>query len=184
MLSVLGAWLSWMFFFALYTGGVLVFETVRTGNVDLFKPPWWYWPGCGAGAAILVLWGAADRWKNRFRLPPDRPIVGWHLFPEFLLLPAKLTFAIGDHVAARVSLHAWEREEAWRLLQVVFALKRAELPQLGMEFSDARQLSRLLTGLQLTGWIDLHRGEETWFYRVVSDQEPLLRSLLAGAEEG
>jgi hypothetical protein len=178
VLGLLGASLAWLVFFALYTGGVLVFETVRTGNTDLFRPPAWYWPAGAAAAGALLLWGGLDRWKNRFRLPPDRPIIGWHLVPEFLLLPAKMTFSIWDHLDARVSLKAWEREEAWRLLQVVYALKRAELPQLAQEFPDTRQRTHLLTALQLTNWIDLHRGEETWFYRVLSDQEPLLRSLI------
>jgi hypothetical protein len=183
VVSVVAAAMAWLFFFAIYSAVVLVFETVRTGSTDLLNPPWWYWPSAGCGAAVLALWGIADRWKRRYRLPPDRPIIGWHLLPEFLLLPPKLTFAIWDHVAARVSLRSWERKEAWRLLQTIFVTKRAELPQLALHFPDSRQLSRLLIGLQLTGWIDLHRGEETWFYRTVSDQEPLLRSLLAEAPE-
>lgn len=182
-LSLFGAWLAWMLFFAFYTGGVLVFETVRTGNTDLFNPPRWYWPA-GAGAiAVLVLWGAADRWKNRFSLPPDRPIIGWHLFREVLLSPPRMTFAIWDQIDVRIRLSGRERAEAWELLQTIFAWKRAEATELTREFPDGRRLSKLLTALQLAGWIDLHRGEESWFYRVLSDQEPLLRTLTAPPPE-
>ncbi len=178
-LSLLGAWLSWMFFFALYTAGVLVFETVRTGNTDLFNPPRWYWPvGIGAVAA-LVLWGALDRWQRRFALPPDRPIIGWHLFREVLLIPPRMTFAIWDQIDARILLSARERGEAWDLLQAIFASRRAEATELTQEFPDGRRLSKLLTSLQLAGWIDLHRGEESWFYRVLSDQESVLKTLTA-----
>lgn len=180
ILSVFGAALAWVFFFAIFTSVVLVFETVRTGSTELMRPPPWYWIAAGCGAAGLIFWGAVNRWRNRYRLPPDRPIIGWHLLPEFLLLPPKMTFAIWDHVAARVPLSAHEKEEAWYLLQAIFAAKRAELWQLAQNVPDERHRNKLLQALQLTGWIDLHRGEETWFYRVLSDQEPLLRSLAAG----
>ncbi len=183
VLSLLGAWLAWMLFFALYTGGVLVFETVRTGNTDIFNPPRWCWPAGGGAVAVLVLWGAVDRWTHRFSLPPDRPIIGWHLFREVLLIPARMTFAIWDQIDARITLSTREREDAWDLLQTIFAWKRAEATQLAQEFPDAKRLARMLTALQLAGWIDLHRGEESWFYRVLSDQEPLLKSLTAGEPE-
>jgi hypothetical protein len=183
VVSVVGAALAWLFFFAIYSGAVLLFETVRTGSTELLGPPVWYGPGALAGAVVLLIWGSVDRWKNRFRLPPDRPIIGWHLFREFLLLPPRMTFSVWDHVGARVLLSSWERAEAWRLLQTIFATKRAELPELAQHFPDHRQLRRLLTGLQLTGWIDLHRGEETWFYRVLSDQEPVIRGLMTDDPE-
>ncbi len=178
LLSLLGALLAWLFFFAVYTGAILLFETVRTGNPSLFHPPRWYAPVGFCGASVLLVWGAVDRWKNRFRLPPDRPIIGWHLLPEFLLLPAKMTFAIWDHLDARVTLTPWQLAESWRLLRIILSLGRAELPRLTREFPDTRLRTRLLTALQLAGWIDLHRGEETWFYRVLSDEEPTLRALM------
>jgi hypothetical protein len=183
-LSLLGAWLGWMIFFALYTAGVLVFETVRTGNTDLFSPPRWYWPSGAIAVAVLVLWGAVDRWKRRFTLPPDRSIIGWHLFPEVLLLPPRMTFAIWDQIDARITLNRQEQAEAWELLQTIFAWKRAEATRLTLEFPDGRRLSKLLTALQFAGWIDLHRGEENWFYRVLSDRESLLKALTTADAEG
>lgn len=183
-LSLAGAWLGWMIFFAFYTGGVLVFETVRTGSTDLFSPPRWYWPAGVSAVAALVFWGALDRWRHRFSPPPDRPIIGWHLFPEVLLAPARMTFAIWDQIDARITLSPRDQVEAWSLLQTIYAWKRAEATRLTQEFPEGRRLSRLLTALQLAGWIDLHRGEESWFYRVLSDQEPLLKALTTVEAEG
>lgn len=178
MFSLLGAWMGWMVFFAVYTGGVLVFETIRTGNVDLFRPPAWYWPVGAAAVAGLLLGGVVSRWRNRFRAPRDRAIIGWHLLPEVLLLPPQMTFAVWDQIDARITLNRADLRDAWGLLQTIFAWKRAGAGRLLGEFPDGRRLSRLLTCLQLAGWIDLHRGEEEWFYRVLSDQEPLLHALL------
>lgn len=180
ILSVCGAALAWLLFFAIFTGAVLVFETVRTNSTELMRPPPWYWIAGSCGAVAIFIWGALNRRRNRYRLPPDRPIIGWHLFPEFLLLPPRLTFAIWDHLAARVPLNAFDREEAWRLLQTIYVNRRVEIWQLAQEVPDDRRRNRLIQALQLTGWIDLHRGEETWFYRVLSDQEPILRALTAG----
>jgi hypothetical protein len=180
-LSVLGTGLAWLFFFALFTGAVLVFETVRTGSTDLMRPPPWYWIVGASLAGALLLLGAVDRWRKRYQLPPDRPIIGWHLFPEFLLLPPKMTFAIWDHLAARVNLSSHDKADAWSLLQTIYLNRRIELWQLAQEIPDERRRNRLLIALQLTGWIDLHRGEETWFYRVLSDEEPLLRTLTRNA---
>lgn len=182
-LSLLGAWVSWMLLWALYTGAVLLFETVRQGEPSLFNPPKWYWPGGAGLVAFLVIWGAISRFRKRFRPPTDRAIIGWHLLPEVLLLPANMTFSIWDNIEARIVLSRRERKAAWELLKTVFAMKRADTAWLGNEFGDAKSLSKLLTSLQLAGWIDLHRGEESWFYRVMSDQEPQLKELIGQEQE-
>ncbi len=57
-------------------------------------------------------------------------------------------------------------------------MKRADSARLAYEFPDLDLLGKLLLSLQLSDWIDLHRGEEDWFYRIRSDQEPLIKSLL------
>ena len=176
-LSLLGAWLGWLFFFALFTAGVLLAETIRTNNTDLFKPPPWYVPAGLGLAGFLLVWAAIDRWRRRYRPPSDRSIIGWHLIPEVLMLPARMTFAIWEQIGGHIRLSVREKEECWRLLQVVFAMKRAEATQITQEFADPRELSKLLTALQLTGWIDLHRGDEDWFYRVISDQEVIVRAM-------
>ena len=181
--SVLGAWLAWLFIFILYTGAVLLLETVRTGSVEYFKPPPWYLPVGLGGISLIFGCAALDRWRKRYRPLRDRPIIGFHLFFEVLLLPARLTFAIWDHIRARVVLSRAERTEAWRLLAEIFSMGRAESARLSLEFPQARELGKLLMALQVTDWIDLHRGEDDWFYRVRSDQERFLKTLLLEESE-
>lgn len=178
-LTLLAAWFAWMFCFLVFTGAVYLFETVRSGDVNLLKPPRWFGPvGIGLAVAMLVA-AAVIRQVNRFKPPPDRPIIGWHLVPEVLTLPARLTYAIWDHVGERIVLGRGEIGGAWRLLQIIGTQGRADKAHLAFEFPDRWQLDRLLRALQLTNWIDLHRGDEGWFYRVRSDQEAELRTLLA-----
>ena len=93
-------------------------------------------------------------------------------------MPARLTFAIGDHLGARVKLSGGERREAWHILRAIWQMGRADASQLGRELSDPRLLSKLLPALQLTDWIDFHSSEGEWYYRVRTDQEDLLRELL------
>jgi hypothetical protein len=178
--SLGAAWLAWLFVFALYTAVVLVFETVRTGNVDLARPPWWYLPLAVALAGAMLVATAARRWIRRFRPPPDRPIIGWHLLPETLMLPAAMTFAIWDHLGARVVFRREEWAEAWQVLKLIFSTRRAPASQLGQWTGDS--LPKVLLGLQLTGLIDLHQGEDDWFYRVPSDEEPTVAAMLADEE--
>lgn len=176
-LSVLGAWLSWLLFFAFAASLVLVFETVRTGDVNLPKPPDWAVPAGLAAVVILLVWAGFQRAIRRYRPPPDRQIIGWHLVPDVLLLPARMTFAIWDHLAARIVQSGTERDESWRLLLAIAAMERADESRLAYDFPDPGQLRRMLLSLQLAGWIDLHQSEEGWFYRVRSDEEATLREL-------
>ena len=182
-LCTLGAWLSWLLFFAFAASLVLVFETVRTGNVDLAKPPDWAIPAGIAAAVIMLAAAAFQRWIRRYRPPPDRPIIGWHLASEFLLLPARITYSIWDHLAARIVQSRNERDESWKLLLAIFEMGRAEESRLAYDFQDPDQLRRMLLNLQLAGWIDLHQSEDGWFYRVSSDEESVLRGLTRPPEE-
>lgn len=180
LLSLLGSFVAWLFVFALYTGGVLLFETVFTGDASLLRPPFWYYPVGAVLLIVILLLATFVRWRRRFRPVGDRSIIGFHLIPEVLLLPASLTFAIWDHLAARIKLTRAEMEDAWRLLIQIHEMKRADTARLAYIYPDPRQLHHLLLALQLSDWIDLHRGEEDWFYRIRSDQEPLLKNLLLG----
>lgn len=164
-----------MFFAAIYTGAVLLSDVIRTDDPGLVKPPDWMFPVGIVIAAVLFVWALVDRWRNRFRLPPERMIIGWHLVPDVLLLPPRMTIAVGDHLTQQVSLNDREREQAWRLLKRIAGQQRMNRSMLGQEFADAKLLERLLRALQLTGWIDLHRGQEDWFYCLRSDAEENLR---------
>lgn len=176
--SLFAAWMAWMIYGVFFTGAVLLFEVVRTGDVDLFRPPWWYYPlGLALILGILIAAGV-DRWRRRFRSTPDRPIIGWHLIGEMVFLPARLTFAIGDHLGARIKLSSSERREGWHLLQAIWQMGRADVSQLGGELSRPQLLAKLLPALQLTDWIDFHQSDGEWYYRVCSQQEEVLRELL------
>jgi len=177
ILSWMGAFVAWLIFTAVYVGLILLFETLRTGDVSLSRAPWWMIPlGCALAVVLLIL-SSVDRWRRRFQSPPDRSIIGWHLFGDFLLLPARLTFAIWDYLGARLKLTKWEEDESWRLLQMISRLKRVPVSSLGQEFGDATLLPKITLALQLTGWIDSQRGEEDWFYYVPSDQLPKLEEM-------
>jgi len=174
ILSWVGAFVCWLIFTAVYVGFVLLVETMRTGDATIGTPPGWMIPvGCGIAVTMLVI-ASVDRWHRRFRPPSDRSIIGWHLLPEVLLLPAKLTFAIWDYLGARLKPSPWELSESWRLLEMITHRKRVPASTFGQEFGDPDLLPKLLTILQYTGWVDSARGEDDWYYYVPSDQLPRL----------
>ncbi|MEX1117994.1 MAG: hypothetical protein WEB60_04290 [Terrimicrobiaceae bacterium] len=174
--SLFFAWLAWVFFYGIFGAMVLLFETITQGETATF--PKWLNPAFGGLAATLLLWGGISRWVKRFRPPPDRPVIGWHLLPDVLLLPATLTFAVGEHLDARLRLSHHEKSEAARLLAILSEIGRTTVSELGFHFSQPKTLQKLLTTLQFLGWIDLHRGEDDFFYRLRSDREEPLAQLL------
>lgn len=177
-ISLFGAWLTWMFYGAIFTGAILLFEAIRTGDTNILKPPVWFYPaGCALVLGLLV-WAGLDRWIKRYQLPKDRSIIGWHLLPDVLFLPARMTFSIWEHLGARVSLSRHERAEAWRLLLTIWQTDHAGPASLAYDFPDTQRLMKLLTALQLLGWIDLHAGDEEWYYRVRSSEIQSLREML------
>ncbi len=178
--SWLGAFVAWLVFTGIYVALALVFENVRTGDASLTEAPFWLVPLGGGVALVMLVWASVERWRTRYQPTSDRSIIGWHLFGDFLLLPARLTFAIWDHIGLRIKLNAGEREDAWFLLQVISRNKRVAMSALGQEFSDTSKLPKLLMALQLTGWIDLQRGDEDWFYYVPSDRQERLDEALRG----
>ena len=102
--------------------------------------------------------------------PPDRSIIGWHLIADVLLLPARATLLVWDHLNARIALSRTEREEAWRLMRTISKMRRADRSLLAGEFPASARLAKMLEALQFAGWIGLYRGEEDWYYRIRSDQ--------------
>jgi DNA-binding IclR family transcriptional regulator len=67
--------------------------------------------------------------------------------------------------------------QAWELLLAIHQAGQARLGALAVIEPDAARLHRLLTTLQMLGYIDLHRGEQDWFYTVCSPREAELRAL-------
>ena len=176
-MSLAGACLFWTLYLSPVTALALTFETVRTGDTNILNPPSWLLPGLLGFVMVLFVWTAIDRWRRRYQPVPERPIIGWHLVPDVLLMPARMTFAIWDHIRARIVLSRHEREEAWRLLQNIAGSDRASAATLAFDFPDAAILTKLLMALQLSGWIDLHPGDDGWFYRVSGDQQETVKRL-------
>jgi hypothetical protein len=177
--ALLGAVVAWSlayFFFVL-----ILFGLVTAVRGDLGPDvPVWIRGAALASAATLLAWGAADARRRRFASVPDRHIIGWHLIEDVLLLPVRLTFAIWGNLAAVRRLDAAELAQAWELLTTILQAGKARLSALTLVEPDLARLHRLLSTLQLLGYIDLHRGDRDWFYAVCSPREAELRALAAG----
>ena len=187
-LSLLGAWVAWSIAYALFVGFILGFLTVVHGQEvitgeRLMSFPAWVPFAALAAAFLLLVWGAVDERLKRFQPVDDRPVVGWHLPGEFLLLPARLTFGVANQLASIIRLSAAEQTEACSLLRHIHEEKRCLQHSLGAWFPDARQLQKLLLCLQLVGWIDLLHTEGGWIYIVRSTEEGEVAGILGDGEE-
>ena len=129
-----------------------------------------------------MVWGLADRLRNRYTKLTDRPIIGWHLIRDVLLLPVRLTFGSFANLSAVRRLDATELERAWELLLTIQERGKLPVSALGLIESDEKRRMRLVTALQLCGIIDLHHVDEDWFYTVRSSEEGSLRNLLTDGE--
>lgn len=177
-LSLLGASLLWMLYGAIFTAAVLTFETVRTGDSGVLTPPEWFVPAGGGIVAFLFAWALLDRWAHRHTPTTDRSVIGLHLLREVALMPARMTLAVWDYLTSQVRLSHREQEQAWHLLETIAEMQRAPRSGLTYHVPEPDKLSKLLLALQLTDWIDLHKGDEDWFYTVRGDQIDSLRKIL------
>jgi hypothetical protein len=179
VLSLLAAIIVWnlaYFFFVLILLGLV---TAARGDIGAEIPPWI--PGtAGILAGLLFLWGILDHLRRRFAGLDDRPIIGWHLGGDIFLLPVRLTLAIGGNLSAVRWLSPEEQDRAWELLTTIHRAGKTRVSALTVVEADPARLHRFLSALQLAGYIDLHRGEEDWFYTVRSTKEPQLRGLMTG----
>jgi hypothetical protein len=149
-LSLGCAGVAWTIAAVIYAGIVLLFGGL--GPVDALKLPQWFFPVGLCGFVVLLAIAMIDRHYGRFKPVSDRPIIGRHLIGELLLLPARATLLIWDHLDARIVLSRAERETAWMLMQTISKMKRADTSLLAREFPDSARLSKMLTALQLAGW--------------------------------
>jgi hypothetical protein len=179
LISLVGAILAWnlaYFFFVLILLGLV---TAAKGDFGPATPRWI--PGTALALAIgLLLWGVVDAVRRRFAPPSDRAIIGWHLIPDFLLLPVRVTFAIWGNFTAVRRLSPHEIDRAWELLVAIHRAGNAPISTLTVIEPDFSTLHRLLGTLQMLGFIDLHKGEQDWFYAVCSPREAELRALTSG----
>ena len=182
-LSLFGASVGWLMAYGLFVGVILGALTVANGQEVLLGErlmtlPAWMNPAALAAALVLLVWAAVDERQHRFHPASDRPIVGWHLLGDILLLPARLTFGIGHQLAAIIRLNEPEKIEAFELLRRICLEKRCLQQSLGAWFPDPRRLRKLLLSLQLAGWIDMLRTEEGWIYIVRSTEAEEVAAML------
>lgn len=179
-LSLGCAGVAWTVAGTFYAAIVLLFEA-ETSAESLRLPQWFLPTGLCAVAGLLAA-AAVNRRFGRFQPVPDRPIIGRHLIGDIVLLPARATLSIRDHLDARIVLSRAERETAWILMRTISKMKRADRSLLARDFPDSARLSKILTALQLAGWIDLYRGEEDFYYRVRSEHRKTINSLVTDCE--
>jgi hypothetical protein len=179
LLSLAAATLAWWFLYQLGQGAVLAFLTFVHGFEITLPPSYPIW--FAAGVIVLMLGGFAWRWLHPPGRPRDRSILGWHLLPETIFLPALLTLGISDHLAAWRKLTARRVVVAWAVLCEVLRRGRLREHEIGqLEFSPKRVLEAITT-LQYCGLLDLHGSRDGWFYRVRSTEEPRCRDWLRAA---
>ncbi|MFZ4598987.1 MAG: hypothetical protein ACOYNN_10105 [Terrimicrobiaceae bacterium] len=188
ILSLIGAWLTWLLAYGLVVGLVMGFLTVVDGQAVLLGEkllglPWWIHPGALLLAAILLGWAALDERVKRYKPVDDRPVIGWHIFPDIVLTPARMTFGIWNHMTAVIRLSAEEKLEAFDLLRHICAEGKCSESSLGAFFPNLPRLRKILTALQLVGWIDLHRSDDEGFYLVRSDELESVREMISEADE-
>jgi hypothetical protein len=169
LLSLCAAVGVWLLLYYLGLGAVLAGRTFVQGDVAVVPATYGLWY---SGVLILTLLGAFG-W--RFFHPPgklhDRSIIGWHVLPELLLLPASLILAVTDNLSAYRKVRAERLRTAWELLREMLdrgKLVRRKLPQLGI---NEELLEECLIDLQFAGLIDLHEGREEWFYKIRGTEE-------------
>lgn len=174
VLSLLAAIAVWVLIYHLGLGASLAGRTFVQGDQAVAPATYRLW----FSAALLLTLTGTFAW--RFFHPPgqlrDRPIIGWHVIPEILLLPASLILAVTDNLAAYRKVKPERLGAAWELLERMLdrgKLLRRNLPQLGI---NPRLLEEALMDLQYAGLIDLHEGREEWFYRIRGTEEDRVRS--------
>ncbi|MEO6052918.1 MAG: hypothetical protein ABIP97_02805, partial [Chthoniobacterales bacterium] len=87
-------------------------------------------------------------------------------------------FAAFGNLLAYRALSREDLHSAWVLLLRIYQDRRADVFTLTQVEPDARRLNALLLALQFGGFIDLHHGQESWFYVVRSDQNIELNTMI------
>ena len=170
------ALLAWGLFFGLYGALALLIQTLRLGP-DAPQPQWFFPLFIGL-AALLFLWASIRNARRKFSPPPDRPVLGVHLFGDIVLLPALLTFAVFDNLDARIQLCEKEKRLAAELVELIFEEGSVFFSALGQYYPDGKFRRRALVALQILGYIDkIHKGDD-WLYSIVSTREAALQDLM------
>lgn len=170
--SLAGAFAGWAVFYGIGVGLALGFLTVVQGpqvvtGESLLRMPPWLQAAFGLFAVATLVWQALDA---RRRPVDDRPIIGWHLAKDFLLLPARLTSGVASHLAAWLAMDRSRIDDAVRVLDYMETQGRVPLSAPGAWFPDLTSMRRCFHALQLLGWVDLHMADPEPFYLIRSDE--------------
>jgi hypothetical protein len=177
LLALASAVLIWNLVYFFFVFLLLGFLAATRGDIGPLTPEWI--PHLAfVLLVLLLLWGVRDQFRHRYEGVSDRPIIGWHVFADFLLLPVRLTFAIWGNISAFRRLSDAELFRAWELLSAVRGNGKGHLNSLTLIEPDTDKLYRLITTLQMLDLIDLHRGEGDWFYTVRSTRQEEVGKLL------
>lgn len=177
VMALVGAWLAWLLAYGFFSAIMLIGITASQGIEARF--PAWLNPAAAGICLVLLVWAAVDHWRRRYRTLEERPVLGLHTIADLLLLPARMTFAVWKHWGARIRLSPGEEEASWQLLQVIGSVDKMPIHELGGQVPGVSDLDKLLTSLQLANWIDLHRSDDGWFYKLRSDRMDDYRALTA-----
>lgn len=177
LISLLAALLVWATLY--HIGRWLLHAGITIGQgIDATLPINYDWFFAGALIAFLTI-AILDRWLFPFTRLRERPILGWHLVKEILLLPANLTLGISDNLKAYRKITRTRISCCWQVLQELSkhgSLPESKVSRLGLHVHQSEDA--LLT-LQLCGLVNLHHGKEDWFYRIPSSQEETVRNWIA-----
>ncbi len=178
LLSLASALLAWNLAYFFFVLVLLGFHTAIHGGIGAERPAYVSVSGLGI-TLVLLVWGWVDQTRHRYDGVSDRSIVGWHLLGDILLLPVRLTYAIWGNLSAIRRLSDADLARAWELLSVIHCSGKGHLHALALVEPDTDRLYELITTLQMLDLVDLHRGEESWFYTVRSTQFGQIGKLLA-----
>lgn len=169
------AWLAWLALTALLYGFALLIKTVKDGP-DSPHPAWLPYLIL-ALIAFLLIWASWDAFANRFRPVPERPIIGWHLLADILLLPPRLTFGIWQNLSATIHLQRPALEVAANFILQLSETGRLPLHSTAVEIPHPKSIEKIIDALKILRWVDLHKNQDGWFYSLVSDRQKILSKL-------
>lgn len=184
--SLLGAFFLWAVFYGIGVGITLGLLTIVQGQrviegETLLRLPWWLPGTFGVFFIGSLVWQALEARHLAGRPTPERPIIGWHLARDFLLLPAKLTFAVAGNLGSILWLGSREIDEALGVLDRMESTGKVPFSTPGAWFSSLGRMRQCFQSLQLLGWVDFHPAEPEPFYLIRSDEADEVTAILREA---
>jgi hypothetical protein len=178
--ALLGAAIAWLGLYYAVLFFTLGIDTIIRGEAAELPPN--FLSILLTISGVLLLLYALRRSMPGYRRLRDRPILGWHLVLDLLLLPATLTFATVENLTAFRRLPDGLCRDSWHLLVQVFLAGKMTVAQLGGLGLNKRRTEAICFLLQINGLLDLHAGADDWFYLVPSPEHDFIRRLMQ--EEG